>query len=253
MGRVCRLPVSDLKIDHSYQRREVSEYNTLAIASEFSWSRCGTLIVMERRDHSYYIVDGQQRWLAIKRRQDIKDVPCLVFASDGPEHESKAFRGLNIRRKNVPALVKFNSAVVAGDSPEKEISEWLGTIGLHVGDGGGRQNCVSFPTVLINSWKTFGEACKQAIQVQLAVNGTVPLNAQCHKGITWLLHNGIQVGEYIDKLRQLGGRTAMERAIRSYEIETGKFAGERGCGIALLRLINFRRRGRKIKLPEAEA
>jgi len=61
--------------------------------------------------------------------------------------------------------------------------------------------------------------------------------------------NGIDVEKHADKLKRLGGRSAMLRSVKMLEIETGAKASERGCGIGVLRLINYKRRG-KIAVPD---
>ncbi len=249
-GRMCKIQIDDLKIDHSYQRSEVSDPNTLFLARNFNWVAFGSLIVMERANGDKFVVDGQQRLLAARRRGDIPAVPCVVFQSNGRDHEARAFISLNVRRAHVKAVDKFNASVLAGLSPEKEIAAWLKTIGLAVSKDGKSMSAVDFPTHLVISWKTNAEACKQAIEIQRFVNGTEPLCAACHDGIWWLVHNGIDVWEHADKLQRLGGRAGMLRSIRTLEIETGRRAGVLGCGKGILLLINHRRRGNRIMLPD---
>jgi hypothetical protein len=249
-GRQCMVAVDELKIDHTYQRPEVSDNNTLALARGFNWVAFNSIVVMERTNGDKYVVDGQQRLLAARRRGDIREVPCILFKSDGREHEARAFISLNIRRTNVPAVAKFNASVRASLSPEKQIADWLGTMGLTVTENGKDMKGLDFPTCLIRSWKQNTDACKKAVVIQRNVNGTEPLHSTCHKGIWWLLHNGIDVDEHSDKLKRLGGRSAMLRSVKTLEIETGAKASERGCGIGVLRLINYKRRGSKIAVPD---
>lgn len=249
-GRQCKVSVDDLKIDHAYQRVEVSENNTLAIARAFDWVAFNSIVVMERANGDKYVVDGQQRLLAARRRGDIRDVPCVLFKSDGRDHEARAFLSLNVRRKNVTAVAKFNASVRAGMNPEKQIADWLATQGLVVTEDGKDMSGVDFPSNLIRSWNLNKDACRNAVLIQRDVNGTEPLHSTCHKGIFWLLHNGIPVDDYADKLKRLGGRSAILRSVKTLEIETGAKASERGCGIGVLRLLNYKRRGMKIAVPE---
>ena len=94
--------------------------------------------------------------------------------------------------------------------------------------------------------------CKRAVKIQRDVNGTEPLHSACHDGIFWLLTNGINVEEHTDKLRRLGGRAAMLRSIKTVEIETNTKVNMRIGGIGVLRLINYKRRGNKIAVPDIE-
>ena len=251
-GRQCMVAVDELKVDHAYQRPEVSDRNTLALAREFNWVAFNSIVVMERANGDKYVVDGQQRLLAARRRGDIREVPCVLFKSDGRDHEARAFISLNVRRTNVPAVAKFNASVRAGLNPEKQIADWLASQGLTVTQDGKDMNGVDFPTSLMQSWKLNDEAARLAIQVQRDVNGTEPLHSVCHKGLWWLLHNGIDVTEHASKLKRLGGRAAILRSVKTLEIETGAMASVRGCGIGVLRLVNYKRRGNKIAVPDIE-
>jgi hypothetical protein len=249
-GRQCKVAVDELKIDHAYQRLEVSEQNTLALARGFNWVAFNSIVVMQRANGDKYVVDGQQRLLAARRRGDIREVPCVLFESDGREHEARAFISLNVRRVNVPAVAKFNASVRAALNPEKQIADWLATQGLTVTEDGKDINGVDFPTSFMQLWKLDDDAAKLAIQIQRDVNGTEPLHSVCHKGLWWLLHNGIDVLEHADKLKRMGGLAAILRSVKTLEIETGAKASVRGCGIGVLRLINYKRRGNKIAIPE---
>jgi hypothetical protein len=249
-GRQYKVAVDELKIDHAYQRHEVSEQNTLALARGFNWVAFNSIVVMERENGDKYVVDGQQRVLAAKRRGDIREVPCVSFKSDGREHEARAFIALNVRRVKVPAVAKFNASVRAALTPEKQISEWLCTLGLSVTDDGKSMKGVCFPAHLIQTWKLNAECCKRAITIQRYVNGPEPLNSTCHDGIFWLLNNGINVEEYTDKLRRLGGRSAMLRSIKTVEIETNRKANMRIAGVGVMLQINYKCRGKKISLPQ---
>jgi hypothetical protein len=250
-GRRCIIPVAELKIDQTYQRQEVSEGNTLAIARAFNWLAFNSIVVMERANGDKYVVDGQQRLTAAIRRGDIKAVPCSVFKSDGPEHEAGAFVSLNVSRKPVSAIAKFNASAMAGINPQKQISDWLSSLGMRVINDGKDVNGVSFPTALVSTWEYDAESAKTAILVQRDVIGPeYPVNGVFHKGAWWLLHNGIDVEEHADKLKRLGGLAAVLRSVKTVEIETGANASNRVCGLGMLRLINYKRRGQKIAAPE---
>jgi hypothetical protein len=127
-GKSAVVNVNDLHIDTSYQRPEVSEKNTLATARLFNWSAFGTIVVMERSGGKKFIVDGQQRWLAAKRR-GIAEIPCRIFSSNGRDHEAQAFCQLNTNRTAVRVFVRFNARATAGFQPEETIQKWLAGVG----------------------------------------------------------------------------------------------------------------------------
>jgi len=251
-GRELLIPVADLKIDKRYQRREVSETNTLSIARDFSWNAFGTLVVMEREGGEKYVVDGQQRLSAAIRRGDISAVPCLVFKSSGPEEEAQVFLKLNCNRKYVTSHAKFNAGAMAGQYPEAEIVKWLSTIGLRITPDGKCLHGVSFPGYLVSTWSTDSENAKRAIDIQLFITGGMePLHHALHLGIFTLLRHGINVLPEVSKIRSLGGKTAILNAIRAHVIEAGlKGTSAMSCAFGVLRIINFRRK-KKIVLSLA--
>lgn len=246
-GKQTSVSIDDLRVDHSYQRPEVSNPNTLAIAREFSWAAFGSIVVMQRAGNALYVVDGQQRLLAARRRGDITHVPCIVFQSDGRDHEAAAFIALNTRRSHVTSVVKYAASVSASIEPEKTIDVWLKSIGLKVSADGCDTKSISFPTVLISSWKMNDDICRKAIVTQQDVIGPdEPLNNLVHKGMHWLYNSGVDVSKYADKLKATGGRPAMLRAIRSVAIETGATSSLRVCGLGILSVINSKRRNKVI-------
>lgn len=252
-GRFCRLPIDSLKFDYSYQRHEVGDSNTVSLAREFSWEAFGVVVVMERSNGQMYVVDGGQRVAAARRRGDIRDVPCVVFASDGRDHEARAFLALNLRRVKVRAAVKFHASARAGIEPEKAITSWLASIGMAVTVNGTDPNGICFPAHLVRTWGWNPEATKQAVLLQREINVADPLHSAVHNALWFLVANGVDVSPHCDTLKSLGGRAAMLQAIKSLEIETNQKASTRLGGIAVLRLINRRRRGKKICLPKEGA
>lgn len=247
-GRRCNLPVAELNIDNSYQRNEVSDINTLSTAREFCWLAFGVVVVMERSNGKKYIVDGQQRWLAAKRRGDIPAIPCVVFHSNGAEHEARAFIALNLHRTKVTAVQKFRVSDRAGIQPERKISEWLKSVDLAVTPDGKSTASVCFPAHLIRTWKANETACQTAIKLQRAINNGEPLHSSVHNGLCWLLCRNIDIAGNLPKLRERGGRSALLGSIRAVEIESGKNNHDRCCGLGILRVINHRRRT-KIQIP----
>lgn len=134
-GEFRLIPKKQLHIDSSYQRTEhISKVNVLKIASEFDWVQFGVLLVALRTDGTFWIYDGQHRWLATLRRGDIDVVPCLVFEVDSLPNEAKAFLGANICRKPMPALPVLRAKAVAGDDIGQFVIEYAATLGLRFSD-----------------------------------------------------------------------------------------------------------------------
>lgn len=252
-GKRVNVEVANLKIDHRYQREEISDKNTLAIARDFNWESFGAIVVMERSDGSLYIVDGQQRWLAVKRRGDITHVPAMLFQSDGPAHEARAFKALNERRMPVSAVAKFSAAVMAGHQLECEINTFLRGIGLEVGASGHDVKVLSFPAVFVSLWQRNPIVSQSAIKCQIAIAMTdEPVRAHIHKGLFYLILNGVDIEKHIDLIKRHGGMVAMTQEMRKLRIELNMPESVRLCGVAIMRLVNRYLRANKIKLRDKD-
>ena len=254
-GRPLLLLVDDLEVDHSYQRPEVSEFNTLATAREFSWAAFGSVIVMERESGRKFIVDGQQRWLAAKRR-GIDKIPCLVFKSDGRDHEALAFCRLNTNRKPVRTFVRFRARAEAKAEPEASIAGWLKKCGLRITNEN-NPNVISYPDLLIRTWKLDTTATQKAIAAQrLVIGPDATLNNQLHQAFVYLYRRGVDVGQYAPKLQRIGGKDELLRRIRVLKIELAREKGkvsERQLAMTVLAAVNYKCRSGKILLPDAPA
>lgn len=253
-GEWSDIALAELRIDRSYQRGEVSEDNTLAIARGLNWKAFGSLVVMRRRGGNLYVVDGGQRLNAIRRRGDIKTAPCRVFPSSGPAEEALAFLMLNSWRKNVSAFIKFRAACKAGREPERTINKFVVGINRTITGEGKDPRGISFARHLVDYWKLDAEDSQKSLRIQASIIGNEPMHSSLHKGIWWLLHVGkVNVQEHVDSLRRKGGLAGLLRAIKTVCIETGQSASAKICGMGVLRQINQGKRGVKVRASEDES
>jgi hypothetical protein len=233
------VPIGELNVDMTYQRCEVSHANTLAIAKDFDWVAFGNVIVMKRADGKLYVIDGQQRTLAAKLRGDIEKVPCVIFESNGVEHEARGFIATNTRRRSVSAITKFHARVLAKESPDTEIQDWLDSIGFRV-SADNTSNCIAFPTRFIETWKASKETAKKAFHIQCDIIGPgESVNSEIHCGICYLLSKDVEVRRYVDKMKSMGGKPAVLRAINTAKIELSR-SGDKTYGLGILTMINYK-------------
>lgn len=246
-GKIRVLPVDSLIVDRSYQRSAESESTTSKMANNFNWVAFGTPTVMERPGKGgskFYVVDGQHRVIAAKN-YGLTSVRCLVFKSNGKKHEARGFLDTNINRKNVSSIDKFRAGVLAEIEPYTEINNWLKSMDLTVSASVKTPKTIQFPHHLVRTWKQGPESCKQALMIQLMINGDVDtLTSDCHEGLFWLIYNDVPVAAYVEKLKKLGGRSAMSRSITAMAIEMGTQVSARVAGLGILRLINHRLRNK---------
>jgi hypothetical protein len=244
IGAYDRVAIDQLLIDHSYQRQELPPFRIKRLASEWNWGSCGVIVGMMRGNRDIYVVDGQQRIAAARMRGET-EMPIIIFESDGPEHEARAFIALNINRKAVSAASKFAAAAMARLEPETSIQAWLAAHDFTISENRtSGVNQITFPAILVSLWKHNDTASKNAILAQTTINRDESLHHLCHKGFWWLFNAGVDVSQHIDKLKLCGGLPVVLQAIRALAIQTGTATTCRVCGLGALNLINHKRRRR---------
>jgi hypothetical protein len=123
-----KIAVEELNISDAYQRTIITA-RVNRIAKNLDQDAFGSLTVGQRRDGSYWVVDGMQR-LTAARKLDIAMVPCDVFDSDGQEHEARVFRLKNRERTNVSAVSLFRAQMTEGDEQTLAIAAVVKDAGL---------------------------------------------------------------------------------------------------------------------------
>ena len=251
-GKMQWVSIDDLLVDTSYQRDIEGKNKILSIARNFSWARFGTLVVMRRDDGDMYVVDGQHRLEAVRRRGDIKKVPCTVHESKSVAHEAGAFVGCNTNRKMPSAISKYKASVIAGDELHLEVNAWLKSMGMRVDRYAKNPNVVDFPSVLLQLWSKNPVASRAALESERAATQDTPHSA-IHKGLWWLEARGVPTMKYTDKLAAQGGKSAILRAIRIQCIEMNAGITPHVAGRGILSLINKGKRNKRVYVAFAGA
>lgn len=123
----------DLQVDHTYQRN-ANEMKLIAIAKDWSWVACGAIVVADR-EGVLFVVDGQHRVLAARKRSDIAELPCLVFKTHEVKQEAKGFLVAQTQRRPVTSVEKFRALVVVEDRAALLVQELLDQAGKVPGNG----------------------------------------------------------------------------------------------------------------------
>lgn len=231
------LNLEDLNVD-TYQRGEVSKKSSLGKAKDFSFEAAGALIVGQRQDKSFWIVDGLQRALALLRRGDTKKTYCMVFQSRGYSHEASVFYLCNIGRVGVKAIHKYNVAVASNFSPQVEIAEWLFENNFNVADDD-TKNTLRFIGVFQSTWQANPENTKRALLFTREL-GNGHLDSYVFKGAVFLLNRNIDIEQYIGKIQSIGGLTRIKNKINEIAIIASAPKKYSICGRGLLDVINYR-------------
>jgi hypothetical protein len=106
-----------LGIDRTYQRELDQRSHALInhIARNWDWNLFQPLMVARRADNSFFVVDGQHRLEAARRRGDIAYMPAVVFTPVDAADEAAMFVELNQQRRPLTAFALYNAAIAAGD------------------------------------------------------------------------------------------------------------------------------------------
>jgi hypothetical protein len=119
-----------LRIHPAYQRELLTE-KVKALTAAWSWLSLGTLVVGERGGE-FWVIDGQHRLMAAKRRSDITHLPCMVFKTVDVQTEARGFLDLNTNRKFVTAIAKHKAMVAAEDRTAIFVREQCTAAGLEL-------------------------------------------------------------------------------------------------------------------------
>lgn len=105
-------------VDHSYQREietKRSQENIVKIAQNFCWAMFQAPTVTPGLDGKYYVIDGQHRVAAVRRRPDITEIPCYVIPSMSQADQARAFVAINRDRTSLTPYVIHHAQVKTGE------------------------------------------------------------------------------------------------------------------------------------------
>lgn len=113
------IPIEALKIDHTYQRSVEGRASTrliAQIAAGFAWHKFQPMTVCHRdKEDAFYVIDGQHRLTAVRRRGGIPKLPCYIVVANSVQEEAKFFIELNRNRVRMHTVDMFHAELAAGD------------------------------------------------------------------------------------------------------------------------------------------
>jgi hypothetical protein len=124
------LPIDSLFVDPSYQREALPAF-IRRIMANFDPHLVGVLLASKRPDGRYALIDGQQRWTALKAKR-YKTAPCLVYNVE-PHEEAWLFAKFGRERRNLNSWATFRGFLAAGDPHALAIKAAVEDAGLKIG------------------------------------------------------------------------------------------------------------------------
>lgn len=206
-----------LQIHPAYQR-DVLPDRVKAITAAWSWLSLGALVVGERGGE-FWVIDGQHRLLAAKRRSDISHLPCVVFQTADVKSEARGFLDLNTGRKPVTAIAKQKALVSAGDEVAAYVHQQCEALGLEIkptANKAGQLKCIGWCMKRAAENKeqfsfvlSIGAEISNQDQVPVAerlLDGLWLLNAKCSDGV------GLADMRLMKRIRDKGAKALLSAA-----------------------------------------
>lgn len=165
-----------LSVDSSYQRstdNDTSKRLIASIAAKFDWRLCAPLVVSRRSDDSLTIIDGQHRWMAACKRDDVPHLPCCIFRYKNMQEEARMFILANRARKPMNRLDDYFAALAAADEDAMEIHQIVEDAGLSIARNTSstawKAGEVAFTSSIANAVRRFGPELTSATLTNMAV------------------------------------------------------------------------------------
>lgn len=251
-GTFAMVSKHDLHIDQAYQRDKISNARVLEIASVWAWAACLVLAVARRPDGSLWVFDGQHRLLASLKRDDIEELPCLIFDVEDIEDEAMGFVSVNTVRGSVSSYHRFRALLVAGNEAAYAVQKMVTDAGYKVVNsscsGKGSVSCVA---TLLSQCEKGGNVAADIFAMMAHVYDGQSIDGDTFAGMCFLERHlrhknlgSLLESVHVERLR-LEGSAGIEKFIgkaRDYYSRGGAKVYAQG----VVNLLNKLRRTRKL-------
>ncbi len=245
-GQMQMIAKGDLQIDHLYQRY-ASEDKLKAIARDWSWIACGAITVADR-EGVLFVVDGQHRVLAARRRIDIIDMPCVVFKTHEAKQEAKGFLTAQTQRKPMYALEKFKALLVIEDKAAQLVQKLIDVSGRTIGTKSSTNSvmCIgvliraanSNAEILNNLWPLIISVCEGRALHERIVEGLIYIEKHMPNGAS-LMDN-----EWQRRVKKTGADALLDGAAKASAFFSR--GGEKVWAAGMIEAINRNHRNRLV-------
>ena len=214
-GELRLLHKDSLQIHPAYQRDLVAQKVT-EISAAWSWIALGALVVGERGGE-FWVIDGQHRAAAAKRRSDITHLPCVVFQTTDVKQEARGFLTIQTMRKPVTAIAKQKAMVTAGDEVAAYVQQQCDALGLQINGStnkAGQLKCIAWCIRRAAENKAVFSLVL-ALGAELSTQDNMPVHERVLEGL-WVLNakcgEGLADKRLTKRLREKGARTLLDAA-----------------------------------------
>jgi hypothetical protein len=126
------VPLDELEVDYTYQRNP-DKKRISVMAHQWNQDLAGAIVVNQRENGKYYVVDGQQRLGAMQRIDNKPDRAwAQIFEGLTLEQEAMLFHELDTKRYGLTKGAIFTALVAAKDKAALEILEAARENGMEI-------------------------------------------------------------------------------------------------------------------------
>lgn len=243
-GTFAMISKKEIMVDDRYQRPH-SVTKAKKLAAEWSWVACGAISVALREaggDVQWFAMDGQHRVLAAQYRDDIDQLPCMVFDLESVSDEAKGFLLSNTNRRNMSMVDRFKALLMTEDHHARIVNELVLSAGRTV-RAGGDAHSVACVQIMLHCAREDEAALRRAWIVVKELCGTEHRITQTVVQGLWYLERHLKAGESLSsthwrkRIVQVGYRTINE-AMEQSAIYHGGGRGMKNCAMGVANAIN---------------
>lgn len=132
--RVVWLDLALLQVDHRYQREiaGAGRAHVHKLLRSFNWNCYQPIIVSERPDGSFAVIDGQHRLEAARMHPLVSELPCYIVDAPTIAAQAAIFSTVNGRRLGLTSLQKYWAAHAAGEASAVAVAEICASHGVAI-------------------------------------------------------------------------------------------------------------------------
>ena len=248
-GEFLMIPKGDLEVDPAYQRNRINQRRVDTLSRAWDWIACGCLVVALRGDNKWFVMDGQHRKLAADLRDDINELPCLVFETTSRREEAVSFLAINQGRVGVGSLDRYRAQLISGDKTAFAVEVRLKSTGHRTGETASART-VSCVQCLYNLAKEDRARFDRLWSLLAELHPDGPMTDMVIKGLwtvdKWLGERSVTEPPYREKLLGIGGK-GLQHEIRREMAVIGQ-GGSRVAACAIAKYLNKQRLPAHLKI-----
>ena len=248
-GEFLKISKHELEVDGAYQRNRINQRRVDALTRTWDWIACGCLVVALRDDNKWFVMDGQHRKLAADQRDDINELPCLVFETTSRREEAVSFLAINQGRVGVGSLDRYRAQLISGDKTAFAVEAMLKSTGHRTGETASARTvaCVQCLYTLCAEdrgrferlWPLLAELHPDGPMTEMVIKGLWTVDK-------WLGERSVTESPYREKLLVIGGK-GLHHEIRREMAVIGQ-SGSRVAACAIAKYLNKQRLAVHLKI-----